>query len=177
MRQSKEGVGPVQHSAAADTEFLGQLLRLLYQQAFLPAALAAEQADLLAADRKGVGQKAHQRVVGLAVDGRCADADLQPFAMLAGKLGALGAGLQMAVEDQILALPVVERHWRQSASVRPRGMLAAAARLAMTSMSNSRMAIKAKIGDRSSPPSAGRILRIGASSGSHNWLISVTAGL
>ena len=168
----------MQHSAAADSQILGQLLRLFDQHTFLPAGLTAEQADLLAADRKGIGEKTDQRVVGLAVDGRCADADFQPFAMLAGKLGALGAGLQMAVEDQVLALPVVEGHDpAYNASVRPRGMLAAAARLAITNMSNSRMAIKAKIGDRSSPPSAGRILRIGASSGSHSWLISNTAGL
>ena len=100
----------MQHSAAADTQFLGQLLRLLDQQAFLPAGLTAEEADLLAADREGLSQKTHQRIVGLAVDRGCADTDFQPFAMLTGKLGALGAGLQMAVEDQVLAQPVVERH-------------------------------------------------------------------
>src|SRR5690606_10520565 len=141
----------------------------------LPALLTAEQADLTFADGELAGQKRQQHAVGLAVHRRRADTDLQPLAMLASKANLSGARLQMAVDNQILPAPLIKHGY--SARVRPLGIPVAIARLVINSMSSRFSAMKATIGDRSSPPMDGRKRRIGASTGSHSWLIRMAAGL
>src|SRR3990167_8998222 len=87
-----------------------QLPRLLDADTLLPALLAAFQADLALAHGKGVGEKGQQLGVGLAVDWRGGEADLQPFTVQPGELVATGFGLQVAIEDQVLAVPAIETH-------------------------------------------------------------------
>src|SRR3990167_916597 len=87
-----------------------QLPRLLDADTLLPALLAAFQADLALAHGKGVGEKGQQPGVGLAVDWRRGEADLQPLTVQPGELVATGLGLQVALEDQVLTVPAIETH-------------------------------------------------------------------
>ncbi|MNW08695.1 hypothetical protein D3C71_2055290 [compost metagenome] len=78
--------------------------------ALLPVEFAAFQADLALAHGKGVGEKGQQLGVGLTVDWRRGEADLQPLTVQPGELVATGFGLQVAIEDQVLAVPAIETH-------------------------------------------------------------------
>ena len=73
--------------------------------------------------------------VGLALHRRCGEADLQALAVQPGELVAARLGLQVAIEEQVLAVPAVEA---QRKMLNCWGMPVMAARLLITSMSIAR---------------------------------------
>lgn len=85
-------------------------------------------------------------------------------------------GLQVAVEDQVLAVPAEPRPL-QMKGLRMAGMPLIMARLPITKRSSRFSAMKAKIGEISRPPRFGSRRRKGASSGSQIWLTSCAPGL
>lgn len=66
-----------------------------------------QQADLPEGNAEGFGEKAQQALVGLAIDGWCRDANFQPRAVHTDSLFASGARLQMAVDDELIIVPVI----------------------------------------------------------------------
>src|SRR5690606_26053320 len=166
------------HSAVSvpdDPQPLRQAPRPRDAHALLSVQLAAFQAHLAFRHAEGLGQKGQQVGVGLALHRRRGEADLQAVAVQAGEFVLAGLGLQVAGEDQVLAIPAVPVRHRNGARIC--GMWVMAARLWMTSMSSRFSAMKAKIGEMSRPPRLGRKRRMGASSGSQICCTSSAAGL
>lgn len=141
---------------------------------FLPVQLAAFETHQALGHAEGLAEEGQQMGVGLALHRRCGEADLQALAVQPGELVAARLGLQVAIEEQVLAVPAVEA---QRKMLNCWGMPVMAARLLITSMSISFSARNAKIGERSSPPRFGRSLRNGISSGSQIWFTSCAPGL
>lgn len=91
--------------ASGQAEFAGQFAGRLNAHPLLAALLAAFQADLALGDTEGCGQKSQQVGIGLAVHWRGGKADLQAFAVQPGERIVARLGLQVAVEDQRIAVP------------------------------------------------------------------------
>ena len=87
-----------------------QFFRCVQTHAFLPVEFAADQAYLAFGDAERLGQKGHQVGVGLAFYRWGGEADFQTLTVQASKLVAAGLGLQVAVENQILAVPTEVAH-------------------------------------------------------------------
>ena len=77
---------------------------------FLTVQFAADQAYLAFGDAKRLGQKSHQVGIGLAFNRRGGEADFQTVTVQAGKFIAAGLGLQVTVENQVLAVPTEVAH-------------------------------------------------------------------
>ena len=92
------------------TRQIRQFFRAVQAHALLPVEFTADQADLTFGDTERLGQKGHQVGVGLAFYRRGSEADFQTFTMQAGELVAAGLGLQVAVENQVLAVPTEVAH-------------------------------------------------------------------
>ena len=87
-----------------------QFFRCVQAHAFLPVEFTADQADLTFGYTERLGQKGQQMGVGFAFYRWGGEADLQTFTVQAGELIAAGLGLQVAVENQVLAVPTEVAH-------------------------------------------------------------------
>src|SRR5690606_8395862 len=105
-------------------------------------------------------QERHQRGVGLAIHRRRSDADLRRAIVLANHFILAGARLQVAGQQQVLAVAAGKPHQRSSN------------RSCRNWMSSSTM-----IGLRSKPPIGGSSLRAGAITGSVICTTTRTIGL
>ena len=76
----------------------------------LPIEFAAFQAHLALGHAERLGQEGQQMGVGLAIDRRGGETDLQPLTMQPGELVLARLGLQATVEDQVLAVPAKVAH-------------------------------------------------------------------
>ena len=92
------------------TRQIRQFFRAVQAHALLPVEFTADQADLTFGDTERLGQKGHQVGVGLAFYRWGGEADFQTVTVQASKLVAAGLGLQVAVENQVLAVPTEVAH-------------------------------------------------------------------
>jgi len=91
----------------------GQQARVLYSHPLGATAFTGKQLNLTFRDPKLPGQKADQLAVGLAVDRRCGQSDLQAFAMTAVKCVQAGPGLHLHGQYQVISIPAVKRYGQQ----------------------------------------------------------------
>lgn len=130
-------------------------------QLLAAGGVATDQGDLTAANIEGLGKKADQVGIGLALDGRGGNADLQGVAVGADYLVPAGARLQADREQQVRALPAIPTHYCANGPAPVRASSSGITSMRMTCRPRS-----ATSGDRSKPLMGGSNRRTGRSTGS-----------
>ena len=170
------GLGIARIVPAGGRNGRGYLPRALNANPLGAAAFTRNQQDPAGRHPEVPCQEADEVAIGLAIDGRCGQPDLQTIAMGTTQRIARGPGLDMNGKQQVLSLPLVPRRSQcplrypavmsapcrqpQSGSLIPYAPMSGWISILMTCRP-----MRANNGDRSMPATGGMIRWIGPSTG------------